>query len=92
MTVYLLDTSGGFHMNEGHASLLPRALLDERARKAGRCSFTHEDIEEVRGQCVLTTHTPVPAGHDQFSTDLLSHVLGRPEVARMHNDDRWDEH
>jgi glycogen phosphorylase len=25
---------------------------------------------------VFTTHTPVPAGHDQFSIDLVKQVLG----------------
>ena len=52
-----------FHVNEGHASLLPLALLEERARKAGRAAIAHEDIEAVRAQSVFTTHTPVPAGH-----------------------------
>jgi len=81
-----------FHMNEGHASLLPLALLDERAHKAGRSSFTHDDIEEVRQQCVFTTHTPVPAGHDHFPTDLLSRVLGRPEVAAIKAVFSWDNY
>ena len=81
-----------FHMNEGHASLLPLALLDERAHKAGRSSFTHEDIEDVRRQCVFTTHTPVPAGHDHFPTDLLSRVLGRPEVAAIKAVFSWDNY
>ena len=81
-----------FHMNEGHASLLPLALLDERARQAGRAAFTREDIEAVRAQCVFTTHTPVPAGHDQFPTDLLSRVLGRPEVEAMKTVFSWDNY
>ena len=86
------DGLGRFHMNEGHASLLPLALLDERVQKTGRASFTQEDIEEVRRQCVFTTHTPVPAGHDQFPTDLLSRVLGRPEVAAMKAVFSWDNY
>lgn len=72
-----------FHMNEGHASLLTLELLDERARKAGRQSVTHDDIEAVRKKCVFTTHTPVPAGHDQFSMDLVQRVLGRRDVYDM---------
>jgi len=55
-----------FHMNEGHASLLTLELLDEELRKAGRVSSTHDDIVAVQKKCVFTTHTPVPAGHDQF--------------------------
>src|SRR5207244_7046013 len=55
-----------FHMNEGHAGLLSLELLGEEAQKAGRTSIRGEDIEKVRGKCVFTTHTPVPAGHDRF--------------------------
>jgi starch phosphorylase len=69
-----------FHMNEGHASLLTLALLDEQARQNGRTAFTHGDIEVVRRQCVFTTHTPVPAGHDQFPLPLVERVLGFHEA------------
>jgi starch phosphorylase len=68
-----------FHMNEGHASLLTLELLDEQARRAGRDAFTHDDVESVRKQCVFTTHTPVPAGHDQFPLDMVEGVLGSRE-------------
>jgi glycogen phosphorylase len=81
-----------FHMNEGHASLLPLALLDERVQKAGRAAYVRDDIEAVRGQCVFTTHTPVPAGHDQFPTELLSRVLGRPEVDAIKAVFSWDNY
>jgi len=30
----------------------------------------------VRQRCIFTTHTPVPAGHDQFSLSLLARILG----------------
>jgi glycogen phosphorylase len=63
-------------MNEGHSSLLTLELLDEHASRAGRTAFTHADIETVRTQCVFTTHTPVPAGHDQFPPPLVERVLG----------------
>jgi starch phosphorylase len=72
-----------FHMNEGHASLLVLELLDEEIKNAGRPSITHDDIEAVRQKCVFTTHTPVPAGHDQFPMDLVQSVLGRREVYDM---------
>jgi starch phosphorylase len=68
-----------FHMNEGHAAFLTLELLDEEARKAGRRSITPQDIELVREKCIFTTHTPVPAGHDRFSKDLVFHVLGKRE-------------
>ena len=69
-----------FHMNEGHASLLTLALLDEQAQREGREYFTSNDIEHVRQQCVFTTHTPVPAGHDAFPMELAISVLGRRDI------------
>lgn len=81
-----------FHMNEGHTSLLPLALLDEHAKKAGHASFTHEDVEEVRRHCVFTTHTPVPAGHDRFPTELINQVLGRTETDAMKEVMLWDDY
>ncbi|MCR4292975.1 MAG: alpha-glucan family phosphorylase [Candidatus Kuenenia sp.] len=61
-----------YHMNEGHASLLTLELL--RMRKTE--DETIWKFNEVRSLCVFTTHTPVPAGHDQFSYDLVKSVLG----------------
>ena len=61
-----------FHMNEGHASLLVLELLRERRGQGAE----EWDFHGVRSRCVFTTHTPVPAGHDQFSYDLVKGVLG----------------
>jgi len=69
-----------FHMNEGHSSLLTLELLYEEAEKAGRESISHRDIEWVREKCVFTTHTPVPAGHDQFALDLVNRVLENGQI------------
>ena len=70
-------------MNEGHSSLLALELLDEEAQRSGRQSPAREDVDAVRRKCVFTTHTPVPAGQDQFPTDLVNRVLGRREVDEM---------
>jgi starch phosphorylase len=68
-----------FHMNEGHASLLTVALLEEQ--RAGANGAPDEQmLEAVRTRCVFTTHTPVPAGHDSFPAELAKSVLGRPDV------------
>src|SRR5246127_4799814 len=64
-----------YHMNEGHAALLTLELLDEEAERAGRTSIKGEDIEKVRGKCVFTTHTPVPAGHDKFPMEFLTRAF-----------------
>ncbi|MBX3707527.1 MAG: alpha-glucan family phosphorylase [Pseudomonadales bacterium] len=65
-----------FHMNEGHSALLTLELLEEQARANGDRGIGEPEIEAVRAQCVFTTHTPVPAGHDQFPLELADRVLG----------------
>jgi starch phosphorylase len=65
-----------FHMNEGHASLLTLGLLEEQLNGAPLVTASADDINAVRRQCVFTTHTPVPAGHDQFGIDQMFQVLG----------------
>jgi starch phosphorylase len=65
-----------FHLNEGHSALLVVELLAERLRASGRSTVSTEDIESVKRLCVFTTHTPVPAAHDQFPMDVARHVLG----------------
>jgi len=69
-----------FHMNEGHAALLAFELLNEQAAANGRTAFNDEDIETVREMCAFTTHTPVPAGQDQFPLDMSTRVLGLPDM------------
>ncbi len=64
-----------YHMNEGHAARLSLELLGEEAREAGRSSIRGEDIDKVRGKCIFTTHTPVPAGHDRFPMEYLTRVF-----------------
>jgi glycogen phosphorylase len=59
-----------FHMNEGHSALLTLELL----RKQGWTMM--KDVEAIRDACVFTTHTPVPAGHDQFEYDLVEKMIG----------------
>ncbi len=57
------------HMNEGHAAF---AALERIAMAMRREDMTfHEAREWVRAGTVFTTHTPVPAGHDVFSEDLM---------------------
>ena len=69
-----------YHMNEGHSALLTLALMRRQLGGKSCLEATEVDIREVRQQCVFTTHTPVPAGHDQFPVDMARNVLG-PELA-----------
>jgi starch phosphorylase len=66
---------GRFHMNEGHAALLVLELGYEELQRRGLKKMTPEVKETVKPLCVFTTHTPVPAGHDQFPLRLLRDVL-----------------
>ncbi|MCX8026698.1 MAG: alpha-glucan family phosphorylase [Thermodesulfovibrionales bacterium] len=69
-----------FHMNEGHSSLLTVELL--RMYKKDIEEVWDERLvwnaEKVRSLCVFTTHTPVSAGHDKFSYDLVKNIFTEP--------------
>ena len=54
-----------YHMNEGHSSFLVLGLLEK----------FNNDTKKVKSKCHFTTHTPVPAGHDQFSLDRVKNLL-----------------
>jgi starch phosphorylase len=69
-----------FHMNEGHSALLGLALLQEQLRGRSLATVTSADREAVRHRCVFTTHTPVPAGQDKFSPELVMSVLGEEQA------------
>ena len=61
-----------WHMNEGHAAFLTL----ERARELVASGGTFaEAIEKSRAQNVFTTHTPVPAGNDEFPLWLIEKYL-----------------
>ncbi|MGP8175342.1 MAG: alpha-glucan family phosphorylase [Terracidiphilus sp.] len=72
-----------YHMNEGHAALLTLALLESQLAGGPLGAVTEADIEQVRRKCVFTTHTPVPAGHDRFSTEQTIRILGGDRTARL---------
>jgi starch phosphorylase len=75
-----------FHMNEGHAAMLALELLDEEIKERGGDSISADLIEAVRAKCVFTTHTPVPAGQDQFPMDLVRQVLGEHKVLELEHE------
>ena len=76
-----------YHMNEGHSSLLVIELLKELANKYNACQINEEVLRMVHESCVFTTHTPVPAGHDQFPLDLARQVLQQYETfIKLEND------
>ena len=72
-----------YHMNEGHSALLVLGLL-QQASEGGRLDRISPALrEKVRRRCIFTTHTPIPAGHDQFPVDLARRVLGDDPVSAL---------
>ncbi|MEM1423224.1 MAG: alpha-glucan family phosphorylase [Planctomycetota bacterium] len=63
-----------FHINEGHAAFLALERM-RRLREEHRVSFEGA----LRAGCpgnIFTTHTPVPAGIDRFSPELVTRYIG----------------
>jgi starch phosphorylase len=63
-----------FHMNEGHAAFLTLELIREKIA-AGK-TFAQASVA-TKAECLFTTHTPVEAGHDRFSVDLMNYSMQR---------------
>lgn len=61
-----------FHMNEGHSAFLTLELLREEIEKG---IPKEKAIKHVVKECIFTTHTPVPAGHDRFNRDLMTFIF-----------------
>jgi starch phosphorylase len=72
---------GKFHMNKGHAALLALELFAEELQRMP--DKRDEALERVKRMCVFTTHTPVPAGHDQFSPALVQQVLTADQLEAL---------
>ena len=58
-----------FHTNEGHAGFLGLERIRNLIQRDGL--RLDEAVQAVRAGSVFTTHTPVPAGIDQFPRELI---------------------
>ncbi len=67
-------TPGVLHLNEGHSSFAVLEMIRLRMQMEG-LSFD-ESARRVALQTCFTTHTPVPAGHDRFTHELIEEHLG----------------
>jgi starch phosphorylase len=65
---------GVVHLNEGHSAFAALELTRQRMISEG--IDAHEAMRRISSQLVFTTHTPVPAGHDRFSPELVEEHLG----------------
>ena len=73
-----------WHMNEGHSAFLALERIREQM-KAGKDFKSAWD--EVKATNVFTTHTPVPAGNDQFPLWLVDKYFGNfsQEIGLTHD-------
>ncbi|MFI5386425.1 MAG: alpha-glucan family phosphorylase [Fimbriimonadales bacterium] len=67
------------HMNEGHAAFLSLERIRQFTADHG-CDFRTARQVVVSGN-VFTTHTPVPAGFDRFTPEMLERYLGKTVAA-----------
>jgi len=65
---------GVLHLNEGHSAFATLEVVHQRMVSEG-IDF-EEAVRRVARNTVFTTHTPVPAGHDRFSAELIEEHLG----------------
>ena len=78
-------TPSVLHMNEGHSGFAVLEAIRTRMEDEG-LSFD-QAVPRVSRQVVFTTHTPVPAGHDRFNSDLMEEHLGplREQLGLSHD-------
>jgi starch phosphorylase len=62
-----------WHMNEGHSAFLVLERIREQVEKG---NTLEEAIDYVQAKTVFTTHTPVPAGNDEFPDWLIDKYFG----------------
>jgi len=62
-----------YHINEGHSAFLLLERISTLMMEEG-LSFV-EAAEVVRGSSIFTTHTPVEAGNERFSKELMEHYF-----------------
>ncbi|HLW79402.1 MAG TPA: alpha-glucan family phosphorylase, partial [Terriglobia bacterium] len=67
-------TPAVLHLNEGHSGFALLEAIRSRMEEEG-LSFD-EAMPRVSREVVFTTHTPVPAGHDRFSAEVVEEHLG----------------
>jgi len=77
---------GVVHLNEGHSAFASLELVRRRMDLEG--IGAQDAMRGVASHVVFTTHTPVPAGHDCFSADLMEEHLGpvRDAIGLSHDE------
>jgi len=75
-----------YHSNEGHSAFIGIERL-RNIIQSDKLTF-YQAMEVVRSSTLFTTHTPVPAGHDRFTENLMRRYLSHyPENLNI----KWEE-
>ena len=64
-----------YHMNEGHSAFMALQRIRDLMQNEG-LTWGHA-LETVKTASVFTTHTPVPAGNDMFSPEMMEHYFAK---------------
>ncbi|GMU93274.1 MAG: alpha-1,4 glucan phosphorylase [Candidatus Hydrogenedentota bacterium] len=64
-----------YHMNEGHSAFMTLQRIVELMQREG-LSYD-QAVEAVKAASVFTTHTPVPAGNDMFTPEMIGHYFSK---------------
>jgi starch phosphorylase len=77
-------TPGVLHLNEGHSGFAVFEAIRSRMEEEGLDFYSA--ARQIPREVIFTTHTPVPAGHDRFSPELIEEHLGplRDELGISH--------
>ncbi|HKD61637.1 MAG TPA: alpha-glucan family phosphorylase [Terracidiphilus sp.] len=62
------------HLNEGHSGFAVFEAIRTRMEEEGLDFYAA--ASHIPREVIFTTHTPVPAGHDRFHSDLIEEHLG----------------
>jgi starch phosphorylase len=63
---------GVIHLNEGHAALAPLELARAWSDNGGALESA---FEKARSRTIFTTHTPVPAGNDEYPAEQVEDAI-----------------
>jgi glycogen phosphorylase len=76
---------GVLHLNEGHSGFAVLEAIRNRMEEEG-INF-NTAASQIPREVIFTTHTPVPAGHDRFSSDLIEEHMGplREQLGLSHD-------
>ncbi len=66
-----------YHLNEGHSAFLTLARIAQYVQNG---LSWNEALVAIKGTQVFTVHTPVPAGNDVFSMQMLEKYLGSTQL------------